>query len=508
MGNPMATIGWRDTRELMFGGPSGRRPVAAALVIFTMLATAVAYSLPLNQTTDDAVSTYSFGALTLVVITVAAVRSRWTTGFYRLAWITLASSFTVIGVLVALNPNPVGDDLPIFLDIAILPAFGFWMAVLALASPALPGLASLRTAADAIWVGAATVIATWPWTIGPLVAIEGRSGLTAGAHILYGILSITLGSTVLVIIPFTAGRGRIALWAFGLGGATASLAGVFHMRFYYEGTLRFGSAWDYLWTVGIGLLAFAGLVTVENELTPRRRGVRWHVGLTVVPLLLAGIGLAANGSFTGQLTGALILLMALAARVIALLFENDRLTRSLTTQAQHDPLTGLANRRALVDGFARIGEVAQARDRQRALIILDLDRFKTVNDTHGHLVGDEVLKIVARRLREAVRDEDLLVRHGGDEFVATLLVRNRQEADRATDRIQRALQGHYELPVGPLTLGVTMGVALDNGRAALDDLLPIADQALYRAKELGRGSVEVTVVTPAVGGRSSKADVA
>lgn len=494
----MTAIGWRhDIRELLLGGTSGARPYVLALTLATMIGTAIAYALPLSQRVDNVVSDGSFVVLSAIVVTVAAVRARWTRGLARFGWAVLATTFALVTVMLVLDPNPQSGDLPLFLDLAVLPAIGFWIAVLAFAAPALPGIASVRTAADALWVGAATVIGVWPWTIGPLLEFEGRSSLAEASHVAFAVSSITLASTVLVIIPFTAGRGRIALWSFGIGGATASLAGVFHIRYFYEETLRFGSAWDYLWTVGIGLLALAGLLAVDDELRPRARNARWYIGMTVLPLMFAAVGLVANGSGPAQLTGAVVLLGALSLRVIVLLIENERLTRSLTTEARHDPLTGLANRRTLAAGFARIGEIARAKGRLRALVVLDLDRFKLINDTHGHLVGDEVLKIVARNLRDAVRDEDVLIRQGGDEFVAVIVVRNRQEAERATERLRSAVKGRYSLPVGRLTVGATSGAALDDGTATLGDALPLADRALYRAKAVGRGSSEIAHVEDA-----------
>ena len=300
-----------------------------------------------------------------------------------------------------------------------------------------------------------------------------------------------------MIIPHTAGRGRIALWFLGLGGAVASAAGVFHIRFFYEGSLRFGSWWDYLWTLGLGILALGALASTENELEPRRRNVRWHALITVLPLGLAATAIITTDPGTGHLVGAVSLLGALSLRVIALLAENDRLNRSLTDEARNDPLTGLGNRRALETGIARIGDEARHARGLRAVVVIDLDHFKEVNDTHGHLVGDEVLRIVARRLRDAVRDRDLLVRHGGDEFVAVMTVRDEREALRAAERLGAAVRTNYALPVGNLTIDATMGVALDLGDTALEEMMAVADGALYAAKADARGSVHLGRCEPA-----------
>jgi diguanylate cyclase (GGDEF)-like protein len=483
---------WRaDTTELLSRDSSRARPLVTVLVGGILFSTAALYALPLDQNVDNLISDTTYTVLSLTVIAAALTTARRSQGAQRLAMSLLAGSFLVTTGLYALDPRPPEEGLSIALDAAFLPALGFWAAVVVMSLPALPGLASLRTAADAVWVTTALVIAVWPWTIGPLLAVDGASPTRTLLHVAFAISAITLSTTVLVIIPYTAGRGRVALWMLGIGGAVTSAAGVFHIRFFYEGTLRFGSWWDYLWTVGLGLLAISVLVTVEGELQPRTRGVGWHAAITVLPLVLAGSAMLVSDSGAGHLSGAIILLAVLAFRVVALLAENDRLNRSLTDEARNDPLTGLGNRRALTSGVSLIGDEARAAGRLRAVVVIDLDHFKEVNDTHGHLVGDEVLRIVARRLREAVRDRDLLVRHGGDEFVAVMIVRTEREAARAAERLGRAVRGDYALPVGSVTIDATMGVAIDPGTGDLGEIMAVADRALYEAKATGRGSFHI-----------------
>jgi len=493
----MTIAGWRaDTLDLLAREGSHARRWIALLTLTIVASTAVFYALPLGQDLDNAVSDAGFTALALIVIVVSTTRARASGGAHRLAWTLVAVSFVITLALYGIDSQATDDELSMALDLAVIASLGFWAAVLALSAPALPGLASLRTAADSLWVTIAMVIAVWPWTIEPLLSTVGPSSLERVLHVSFAISTITLSTSVLVIIPHTAGRGRVALWFLGIGGAVTSAAGVFHIRFYYEGTMRFGSWWDYLWTLGLGMLALAALLTAENELVPRRRGVRWHAMTTVLPLGLAATAIISIDPATGHLVGAVALLGALSIRVIALLAENDRLNRSLTHEAHNDPLTGLGNRRALETGIDQIGELVQDHGRLRAVVVIDLDHFKEVNDSHGHLVGDEVLKIVARRLRDAVRDRDLLVRHGGDEFVAVMMVRDEREANRAAQRLGASIRGNYSLPVGNLAIGATMGIALDMGDADLDDMMAVADSALYAAKAADRGSVHLEVCEP------------
>ena len=159
--------------------------------------------------------------------------------------------------------------------------------------------------------------------------------------------------------------------------------------------------------------------------------------------------------------------------------------RGLWRLAHTDSLTGLANRFTLRDGLAQV-----LRDeRGSALLMLDLDHFKTVNDTLGHSVGDELLQAVAQRLRTCVRPGDLVARLGGDEF-AVLMTHSgdRDVANALAQRLVDALQQPLELHGRRLRIGASVGVALrvEEG-VGVDEWLIQADTALYAAKEGGRG---------------------
>lgn len=172
-------------------------------------------------------------------------------------------------------------------------------------------------------------------------------------------------------------------------------------------------------------------------------------------------------------------------RIISSLHER------LQEQALRDPLTGLYNRRYLDEFFSR--EVARARREREpiALALIDLDHFKALNDQHGHLIGDDVLRAVARHLGENLRGSDAVFRIGGEEF---LLILPGADADEARRRLEILCRERAATPVetrgGPcgVTLSAGMAVWPDQGQA-LDELLHAADAALYRAKREGRNRV-------------------
>jgi len=174
--------------------------------------------------------------------------------------------------------------------------------------------------------------------------------------------------------------------------------------------------------------------------------------------------------------------LARVCRMAALVIERIADERALRRAATRDPLTGLWNRAAFYDALG-------ARDgHDVAVLFLDLDGFKPVNDRHGHDVGDAVLREVAQRLSGAVRVDDLTARLGGDEF-AVLLVPpcGRAEVERIADRLCAVVSAPIRTTAGDVTVGVSIGAASRGveGDGAVDELVTIADRAMYEAKRAG-----------------------
>ncbi len=164
---------------------------------------------------------------------------------------------------------------------------------------------------------------------------------------------------------------------------------------------------------------------------------------------------------------------------------------SIRHLAHHDALTGLANRVSFAQRLQAALAQSLLTGRPLAVLSLDLDRFKAVNDTMGHPVGDATLRMVAKRLSRIVRDGiDTVSRVGGDEFAILLPDADRQVAERLARRASRALSARYRLADGsPVSIGVSIGVALSPGDGVeMDHILKNADLALYRAKAEGRNT--------------------
>ncbi len=169
--------------------------------------------------------------------------------------------------------------------------------------------------------------------------------------------------------------------------------------------------------------------------------------------------------------------------------EQKRLEAQLLHDAFHDPLTGLANRSLFREHLDRTLERSRRRRTSVAVLFLDIDDFKVVNDSLGHGAGDRLLVEVADRLAAVVRVGDVAARQGGDEFTVLIeRVRDEAEAIAMAERIATELRRPVELDGRPLVVGVSIGIALGRGRDTLaTDLLAHADAAMYAAKEAGKG---------------------
>ena len=156
-------------------------------------------------------------------------------------------------------------------------------------------------------------------------------------------------------------------------------------------------------------------------------------------------------------------------------------------QANHDPLTGLLNRRYLQEKLTSLITLTNKQYEEVSVLFMDMDRFKQVNDSYGHNKGDELLKIIANRIKSCIQSEkSILIRHGGDEFIILLLGHDKEQTKAVAERLIEALKKPYTVEENEFYLGVSIGISrYPEHTINMDTLISYADMAMYNAKKNG-----------------------
>jgi diguanylate cyclase (GGDEF)-like protein len=355
----------------------------------------------------------------------------------------------------------------------------------------------IRQVLDAIIVATSLIILAWVAVLERVFRGEDQSGPAAGVSLLYLIADAAV--VAIAILTFAgaipARRPRLGLLAGGIGlMAAADMAVTYVTR---SGEDHADDFIDLTRFVAFGLVALAALSGVGasgDEPAPTQIASRVRLWLPFLPLVFAvsvwfGRVLPAIGPVL--LVLAVLLVVTVLVRQFVVLNENRHLLSDVAQLAYCDQLTGLANRTLFLDRLAR----AVARRRREAgplaVLCLDLDNFKTVNDDLGHPAGDELLVRVAGRLSACLRSSESVARLGGDEF-AVLVEGSVEQALTVAHRILDAFGSPIVLDGVGLTVRPSIGLTLaadDPSLTTVDDLLRQADLAMYAAKRSGGGCV-------------------
>jgi diguanylate cyclase (GGDEF)-like protein len=219
---------------------------------------------------------------------------------------------------------------------------------------------------------------------------------------------------------------------------------------------------------------------------------------------MAGSELEAGSTLVGPFHPIAILealVMAVALSFLLLSAAKDEIGLRHRDAALVDPLTGLLNRRGFEAEADRMLLRAARDGSSTALLMLDLDHFKAINDSWGHPIGDLVLQSVAKAVATELRGGDVIGRLGGEEFVIALAGNRTDQAAVLAERVRRAISALAVRQGETIVhLTISIGVAAQRGATSLDKLMTLADEALYRAKAAGRNRVElappVTIARP------------
>lgn len=214
----------------------------------------------------------------------------------------------------------------------------------------------------------------------------------------------------------------------------------------------------------------------------------------------AGYRLNHDGEFLGELTFRRNVrfsedeLGQLESLLASLLFplRNALLYRAAVQSALRDPLTETGNRIAMQQTLKREVDIARRTLQPLSVLMVDIDHFKRINDTHGHLIGDQALKAVASALKESLRNVDMVFRFGGEEFMVLLSNTNREAASMVGERLRMAVLGiQYLVENRPIELSVSLGCATLLPGESMESLLRRADNALYVSKRDGRNRLSM-----------------
>ena len=237
--------------------------------------------------------------------------------------------------------------------------------------------------------------------------------------------------------------------------------------------------------------------TAEQEMFKRNKLKSWYC----VPLVMDGEtrGFLSFDALENEvkLSDEVIGLLRVAGTTLVNALERKRVEGLMQHQAYHDPLTSLPNRRLFMEHIDRTYEECRRRKGKAAVLFLDIDYFKTVNDTLGHDSGDVLLKEIATRLKEGLRGQDIASRLGGDEFVVLLTDVSQDSVDPTqstlslAQRVQSILSEPYFINGQTIKVTVSMGVALFPARdTTAANVITHADAAMYKAKKTGRNAIQ------------------
>jgi diguanylate cyclase (GGDEF)-like protein len=235
---------------------------------------------------------------------------------------------------------------------------------------------------------------------------------------------------------------------------------------------------------------------MQNHLLYRSAPQEWTGSIIGIPLKVGEIVVGVmnlSRSTVGGFSTSELRLLGLLSDQAAVAISNASLHQIISTHAYNDTLTSLPNRRALDERLEEEVQAARRNNYSFAVIMMDLDGFKAVNDTYGHATGDDVLKTVFGQMAHGVRTTDFLARYGGDELTLILSQTDMSSAQVVGEKILEGLKKlKYKLPDGKrLRIGISGGIAIFPIHARNGpDLLRAADQALYQAKKYYRGTFQ------------------
>ncbi len=308
-----------------------------------------------------------------------------------------------------------------------------------------------------------------------------------------------VASAFLLRAAFT--HSRVVRSLFGKLGLLLALSGMLDAMYYYGPgrNLKTGAWFDLLWS--LFLVAPLVIATswkqpepadLSSELPRREKKIHIEILYLFCPLLVLFMSLHIARERLG-LAAAVVLLsfMCSSARLLVTQYRLVQAQEALRREASRDALTGLWNRKAILEIFERELLRSQRRGGSVGVIMADVDHFKAVNDSRGHVAGDLVLRIIASEIAAVVRPYDSVGRYGGEEFLIVVPGCGDAETWELAERVRCCVANCSVVAGGSsVSVSLSLGIAAGNSAADTEKLLQAADTALYQAKHAGRNRVE------------------
>jgi diguanylate cyclase (GGDEF)-like protein len=360
---------------------------------------------------------------------------------------------------------------------------------------------NLGALVDGLIVAVAAGVLLWVFFIGPAAA-DGSAGmwarLVSTAYPAGDLLLIMLGAQAAMRVRWSTPAAAM------VAGMLALLAGdVWYARLAQQGTYASGDPVDGLWWLSYVLIAAAlvhpglGEVAAMRDTDGQALSLR-RLALLAATTMAAPVTIAARAvadvdmELITLLAGTIVLFLLVVVRLAVVAQQLESSRSQLEHDATHDPLTGLGNRSLYSERVRQAIEATATTPDRTAVLCIDIDDFKTVNDSLGHSAGDRMLQEVGKRLRSVVRRDDSVARLGGDEFAVLVFDQPADAALEVADRLLTEISKPIVIDDHTVTqTTASIGIAFGAPDESVDTLLRDADVAMYLAKNHGKGRWEV-----------------